>query len=467
MSLRYCLVLSALLIAGRAEGQSITCPRVDFTTEVESRAITLRWQDPPESLRTTTTLSLRKVRDFLCGADSICMAEDSLSWRGTSLPTIGGRYTGGCDVVYTFRSFNTRENFTTVDTARVSAGWSGTSLPASGGTFQSCVDSIEFRFLVTAGGNVGPGGSGATIAWTDSTGRAGTVTVPASYDAGALLDVFAGLQVGFSAGSLIAGETFTIRTRVPDPLLIQWVHPVPDSDDVSGNLDICRPDTAVLIENGITISFSPGDVPEFTSSGDSVGVFRVSAETFDGFRVYRSDIRGLDNFALLREFNMCRAADNAFFEGNERVYRDTDVHNGFPYRYAVACYDTLGQLESPFSPTVALYPRTEPSTNIADIRVVPNPFRRRAAWEEGGESKVQFVNVPVNTTLRIYTASGSLVREIGPDEIDHGCSTATLPGCVNWDLRNGQGEQIVSGVYIFHAEAPGTDPFVGKFMVAR
>jgi hypothetical protein len=38
---------------------------------------------------------------------------------------------------------------------------------------------------------------------------------------------------------------------------------------------------------------------------------------------------------------------------------------------------------------------------------------------------------------------------------------------VNWNLRNGQGREVVSGIYIFHAETRGGDSHVGKFMIAR
>lgn len=460
------LALAGAALPGAARAQNIVCPEVGFATDVGDRMITLRWDDPPDSVRSRLTISLMKVRNITCGPDSICTAEDSLSWRATSLPAVGGLYTGGCDRVYVFRNFNDVRAFSTVDPARVAGVWSGTSFPRSAGTFQSCRDSVEFRFEVTAGGEVG-GPGGGQVAWQDTLGHAGTVVVPAGYTPGTPLDVFAGLRVSFTSGTLVAGDRFTIRTRVPKPVLMQWVRPVTEFEDTTGLVTICRPDTAVAIEDGLTISLSPGDLPEYEPNGDSVAVFRVRAESYDGFRVYRSDIRGLDEFVLVREFNTCRLADSSFFEGTERVYRDTEVHNGFPYRYAVTCYDTLSASESAFLPTPPLYPRTPPAASADEIRVVPNPYKRRAAWEEGGEGKVQFVNVPRSATIRIYTSSGSLVREIGPDEVNKGCSTASLPGCVNWDLRNGQGREVVSGIYIFQAEAPGTEPYIGKFMVAR
>jgi hypothetical protein len=268
----------------------------------------------------------------------------------------------------------------------------------------------------------------------------------------------------------VAGETFTIRTRVPNPAKIDCTRAFPGSDiaENCGQFDICRPDTAIPLENGLMLSLSPGDLFAYSfDSGDSVGVFRVGAQTYDGYHIWRSDIRNLSDTTLIREYTLCKDADSAFFAGTERVYVDNEVHNGFPYRYAVTCFDTLSATESAFHPTVTLYPRTAPAADPSEILVVPNPYKRRVAWEESGESKIQFTSVPVGSTIRIYTAAGNLVREIGPDEVARGCSASTLPGCVNWDLRNGRGEEIVSGVYIFQVDSPGRDGHVGKFMVAR
>src|SRR5262245_40625208 len=153
MRILYSLIVAALVVSGDAAAQGIDCPDVNFTTEVGTGSITLRWSDPPESARTEVTLSLNKVSNFLPGEDST-----ALSWRGTSLPTIGGHYVGNCDFIYKFKSLNNVPNFSTVDTARVGPGWSGTSFPTSGGTFRSCVDSLAFHFTLIDGGAISPTG---------------------------------------------------------------------------------------------------------------------------------------------------------------------------------------------------------------------------------------------------------------------------------------------------------------------
>jgi len=62
------------------------------------------------------------------------------------------------------------------------------------------------------------------------------------------------------------------------------------------------------------------------------------------------------------------------------------------------------------------------------IRVVPNPYLGYAAFEFGPDSrKVQFVNLPAECTIRIYTISGVLVRVL-----EH---TPAEGGTEDFDLR--------------------------------
>jgi len=464
------LVLALVAVSpARLRAQGIVCPDVDFTTEVGSRVVTLRWQDPPLEARTDVALSLRKIANFL-------PMDDSISWRGTALPSISGSFTGRCDFLYKFSGDTEESTFTTVDSARVAPGWSGTAFPRSGGTFPSCAEEPDFSFRIAQGGRVdSTSGDAIQLAWQQGTAQSGTLDLPATYVPGTLVDLASGVRIGFTAGVLVAGDSFDVRTVVPSPVEIRVSRfrlpnlAIEDTVGVPRRIVICRPDTAVHVDNGIFVSLSPGVALNADFDGDSLAVFRVRAQVYDGFRVRRSDISNLtaDSMVVLREYYLCRDSDAEFFAGNERVYQDVQVHNGFPYRYAVTCFDTLSHVESAIDRTEALYPRTFAGADPGEIQVVPNPYKRRVAWEEGGEGKIQFINVPTGTRLRIYTASGALVREIPPEEISLGCGASVLPGCINWDLRNGQGNEIVSGIYIFQAESPGGKSALGKFMVAR
>ncbi len=464
------LVLALVVLSpARLRAQGIVCPDVDFTTEVGSRVVTLRWQDPPIDVRTNVELSLKKIADFL-------PMDDSLAWRGTAVPSISGQFTGRCDYLYKFSGDTEESTFTTVDSARVAPGWSGTAFPLSGGTFPSCVPEPDFSFRIVAGGRVdSTSGDPIQVAWQQETAQSGTLDLPSSYLPGTLVDLASGVRIGFTAGDLVAGDSFDVRTVIPTAVQIRVSRfrlpnlAIEDTVGVPKRIVLCRPDTAIHVDNGIFLSLSPGIALNADFDGDSLGVFRVKAQVYDGFRVRRSDISNLnaDSMVVLREYYLCRDDDSEFFEGSARVFQDVQVHNGFPYRYAVTCFDTLSAAESAIERTESLYPRTAAGNDPGDIQVVPNPYKRRVAWEEGGEGKIQFINVPEGTRLRIYTASGSLVREIPPEEVHLGCSASVFSGCTNWDLRNGQGEEIVSGIYIFQAESPGGKSALGKFMVAR
>jgi len=108
-------------------------------------------------------------------------------------------------------------------------------------------------------------------------------------------------------------------------------------------------------------------------------------------------------------------------------------------------------------------------SSLDDIRVVPNPYVAAASWEGKlpptitsgrGERKIQFQNVPANSTIRIFTVRGELVRELKHDNsIDK--------GFVNWDLKTRESLDVAYGVYYYHLEAPGVGSKTGKIALIK
>jgi hypothetical protein len=136
------------------------------------------------------------------------------------------------------------------------------------------------------------------------------------------------------------------------------------------------------------------------------------------------------------------------------------VHNGFPYVYYVTAFDTLTHSESPDSlRSGRVFPRKDSSEDMSRISVVPNPYKRNAAWEQGSE-KIQFTNLPRRATLRIFTVGGDLVREWEHDDPSGG-------GNSDWDMKNVDGDLVVSGVYLFHVRSAAGGEKVGKFIIVR
>lgn len=75
-----------------------------------------------------------------------------------------------------------------------------------------------------------------------------------------------------------------------------------------------------------------------------------------------------------------------------------------------------------------------PHASFDSVEVYPNPF-----VPSKGHTRVTFRNIPEGSTVRIYTMSGELVREI-----DRVVNTFAY-----WDGKNNSGENVKSGIYLF------------------
>ena len=92
----------------------------------------------------------------------------------------------------------------------------------------------------------------------------------------------------------------------------------------------------------------------------------------------------------------------------------------------------------------ALEPTAESRRASMDlVNVVPNPYRGRSVYEQGGESRAaRFINLPDRATIRIFTLSGNLIRTLESG----GEST------LDWDLNTSTGLPVASGMYLVHVE---------------
>jgi hypothetical protein len=179
---------------------------------------------------------------------------------------------------------------------------------------------------------------------------------------------------------------------------------------------------------------------------------------------------------------------------NYYEYIDQNIHNGFLYFYSVTATDhTLlpvghdsginfatgpglgGDPGSSFGYTT---PGTESQTaedrakNGANIYVYPNPATRESLGEyqemfPSGDDptgvRVTFTNLPAaQNNVQIFTVSGDLVQEI-PHDGTNGS------GHVSWNLMSRNGQEIVSGVYLYTVSSNdgAFDDFIGKFVVVR
>lgn len=95
------------------------------------------------------------------------------------------------------------------------------------------------------------------------------------------------------------------------------------------------------------------------------------------------------------------------------------------------------------------------------IRVVPNPYYMKAAWDKDKyHRQVMFTHLPTECTIRIFTVSGLLIRTIKHESKDG-------DGDEFWNMTTDDNVDIVSGLYIYQAEAKDGKTKVGKFAIIR
>jgi hypothetical protein len=170
--------------------------------------------------------------------------------------------------------------------------------------------------------------------------------------------------------------------------------------------------------------------------------------------------------------------DSVSRRGADPEFDIAGPHNGFPYYYSITRFDKVYSAGSVFEVYVCddpdkercieqgifrdpgtgeplgIIPRRSPRTDppiLGEVWVVPNPYERgRVAWDPYTFPHVRFVNLPGAAEIKIFTVAGDLVRilEHSADELGQGS------GEEDWDLTNGAGETVASGVYIYAVKTP-------------
>lgn len=105
--------------------------------------------------------------------------------------------------------------------------------------------------------------------------------------------------------------------------------------------------------------------------------------------------------------------------------------------------------------------------DLNKIKVVPNPYLAANAFESQntftsgrGPREIQFRFLPKECTIRIFTISGELVKEI------HHSSTMDF-GTGKWDLLTKDNLTAAYGIYIYHIDAPGIGEKIGKLALVK
>ena len=144
------------------------------------------------------------------------------------------------------------------------------------------------------------------------------------------------------------------------------------------------------------------------------------------------------------------------------------VHAKMGDVYRLATYRPFSKSDTyEFTTTQSRVDKDSAKTQLNDIAVVPNPYVVAASWEPRhvftsgrGPRKLDFINLPSECTIKIFTLSGYLV-----DTIEH--QSGFESGAASWDLLSKDGLEIAYGIYIYHIDAPGIGETTGKFAVIK
>lgn len=194
-------------------------------------------------------------------------------------------------------------------------------------------------------------------------------------------------------------------------------------------------------------------------------VFTGTGVFFKGFRNNRQP-----NGQYVLDYPKGSPADS---DSTARVFVDPAGIVGFRTEYAVTSIDTVYMVNSDFyeSPVdstelIHLTPATAPAENLESVAVVPNPYKQSAEWDPApGERRVHFIHIPAGSTVRVYTASGELLRTMTQDPYS---SPGGVTGELEWDLQNDRGRSVVSGIYMYTVSPPdGRTPRKGHFVIIK
>ena len=99
--------------------------------------------------------------------------------------------------------------------------------------------------------------------------------------------------------------------------------------------------------------------------------------------------------------------------------------------------------------------------DLEKVHTVPDPYYVTSILENSSaEKRMQFVNLPPEAVVRIYSLSGVLLNVLEHNDPSGG-------GTLDWDMRTRNNQFIASGVYFFHVETPNGKTKVGKFTVVQ
>ena len=336
----------------------------------------------------------------------------------------------------------------------------------------------------------------------------------------------------FPDGNPVYADTYAQKTT-----LIQnagWAQRCYDGEDVNfnGKLDPGEDKD----HNGVITRYilpTPPDVPRtkvipgdtkidiYWSNNAENAFNNISGKKdFEGYNIYKTDF-GFDvttttqdvqsALKLIKEYD--KAGDSVFYNtgfgevlleqpvkfDNDTTtyyykYTINNVQDGWQHAVSVTAFDTgdkeegLESLESSqLANLIRAFPGKPSNTDLKKNHpfVYPNPYYASAMWEGADAStedgKLIFSNLPANSTIRIYTTAGDVVKVINHNASTYNgsdinwfqaygdTSNSVFSGGEHaWDLLSSDQQIIARGLYIYSVEDRDSGKeYSGKFAIIK
>lgn len=214
----------------------------------------------------------------------------------------------------------------------------------------------------------------------------------------------------------------------------------------------------------------------------------IEPQPFEGYRVYKSNYSKNGPWTLLAEYDITGNGLKGDV-GLQYEYVDVGLLNNLEYYYSVTSFtkpDVISGFPSIESyvniSAIEVIPGTGSPESVGNVAVVPNPYRGdvyyhhyNPPWEKGSyndprsssglgiwmeqDRRVQFINLPSPSTIKIYTLAGDVIRELKHNDPNR--------GFIDWNLTSSVGQTIASGIYMFSVQDKNGSLQIGKFVIIK
>jgi len=232
-----------------------------------------------------------------------------------------------------------------------------------------------------------------------------------------------------------------------------------------------------------------GEVNPETWRDENREDYDMEPQPFEGYRLYKS-FNENGPFQIINQYDVA-GNDHGPNTGLVREYTDFGLLNNVIYYYAVTAYSKkdpvtgFQSLESARAlSTVSVIPGTQVPESVGKVFVVPNPYRAdlnyssyKPPWETPDprrneenqpgkdrwteyDRRLQFVNVPSPSEVKIYSLAGDHIRTLNHDD--------PKVGILDWNLTSTNGLTVASGIFLFSVEDKKNGKIqVGKFVIIK